>query len=91
VTDHFACDCPNAEKDDGSNQKYVRGCNAVAITSMVIPPDTLEPDDQLCDLSDPMTGAEETLLLSDIKDTSKAVKSTSIRDTVLMAASQLPK
>jgi hypothetical protein len=88
------CNCPNAEKDDGSGQKYSRGCNAVAITSMVTPPDTIEHDDQMCDLTDPLHVGEETLLLSIIKNASgaaKAARSTGIRDTVLTAASQLPK
>jgi hypothetical protein len=90
ATDHFSRNYPNSEKDDEIDQKYFRGCNAVAITSMVIPPDTSEHDD----LTDPLSAEEETLLLSIIKDTSRAAKaarSTGIRDNVLTAASHLPR
>jgi hypothetical protein len=61
----------------------------VAITSIVVPPDTIEHDEQMCDLTDPLSVGEETPLLSIIKDTSgvaKAARSTGIIDTVLTAA-----
>jgi hypothetical protein len=61
---------------------------------MVIPPDMIEHDDQMCDLTDPLSVGEETLLLSIIKNASGAAKaagSTGVRDTVLTASSQLPK
>jgi hypothetical protein len=66
----------------------------VAVASKVMPPDTIEHDDQMCDLTDPLSVKEETLFLSIIKDTSgsaNAARSTGIRDTVLTAVSKLSK